>query len=84
LAHREDIDEARSLLARLNEWQRMSGMPPQGKAGMKSLGESNAAIETLKRKLDDLGVAYRWSEEGSGWELVPVQSSKPDEESQAQ
>ncbi len=70
MANEPDVEEARRLLAKLNEWQRMSGMPPEGKAGFKSLGESNAAIDSLKRKLDESGVPYRWSEKAQKWELI--------------
>ncbi|MEI9971347.1 MAG: hypothetical protein WDO73_04420 [Ignavibacteriota bacterium] len=76
MSNQDNSDEVRSLLARLNEWQRMSGMRPEGKPGFKSLGESDAAIENLKEQLDALGVTYRWSDRDRKWEVIPKESDK--------
>jgi hypothetical protein len=50
------------LLADLSAWRRAAGYDPDvdGAAGVRSTGESNARLAALKRRLDDLGVAYHW------------------------
>jgi hypothetical protein len=62
-------DEIQALLDRLTEWQRMSGAPNEESSRFRSTGESNAAIENLKRKLEELGARYRWSESANGYQL---------------
>jgi hypothetical protein len=69
LPNQESRDEIQALLHRLTEWQRMSGAPMEGSSRFRSTGESNAAIENLKRKLEELGVRYRWSESANEYQL---------------
>jgi hypothetical protein len=77
VANQDVSDEIQRLLSRLTEWQRMSGMPPEGRPHFTSLGESNAAIEDLKHKLDSLGVSYRWSESAEEYQLDSSKPPKP-------
>ena len=62
-------DEIRELLRKLTEWQRASGMSPTGSNDVASTGESAAAIDNLKRKLDQLGARYHWSESAREYQL---------------
>ena len=50
----------RSLLTRLSEWERRSGTRFAGDPEIRSTGESTAAIEELKRQLDQAGARYHW------------------------
>jgi hypothetical protein len=55
-------EQIQDLMQRLNRWQLGSGTPPSGSPDVISTGESTAAIEDLKSKLDRLGARYHWSE----------------------
>lgn len=66
-------DEIRQLLLQLTTWQRMSGIPPEGSSEFVSLGESNAAIEELKCRLDELGARYQWSKSDGEYRLIDVE-----------
>jgi len=65
-----DPDRVLALLRQLTDWQRVSGIPPEGSPDVLSLGESNAAIDELKRQLDELGAQYRWSEPERAYQLI--------------
>ena len=52
--------EIKFLLERLTWWQRSSGIDPDADSDLKSTGETNAAIESLKLKLDNLNASYYW------------------------
>lgn len=67
----------RQLLRDLTEWQRMSGLPPIGNSDVASTGESIAAIEDLKRKLDQLGARYHWAESAGEYQLDAGEPPKP-------
>ena len=54
---------------RLNWWQRESGLPVDATSDVRSTGESNAAIEDIKRKLAQLGARLQWSESSREWRL---------------
>ena len=60
--NRTGQDRIQQLLRELTEWQRASGLPASGHSDVRSTGEANAAIEGLKRELDQLGARYYWSE----------------------
>jgi hypothetical protein len=64
-----DLDEIELLLKRLNWWQRESGLPVHATSVVRSSGESNAAIEDIKRKLAHLGARLQWSESSREWRL---------------
>ncbi len=53
-------DQIKSLIEKLNWWQRASGIDPDAITNVRSTGESNARIEDLKHKLDQLGADYYW------------------------
>jgi hypothetical protein len=71
-------DTIEQLLRQLTDWQRMSGMPPEGSSVVISLGESNAAIEDLKRQLDEMGVRYHWSPSAREYQLDAVDAQDED------
>ncbi len=50
----------RRLLDELNEWERLAGLGHPPRPELKSTGESNARIESLKEELVALGARYRW------------------------
>jgi hypothetical protein len=62
-----DVHEIALLLERLNWWQRESGLPVHATSVVRSSGESNAAIEDIKRKLAQLGARLQWSESTRAW-----------------
>ena len=62
-----DVHEIELLLKRLNWWQRESGLPVHATSIVRSSGESNAAIEDVKRKLAQLGAQLQWSESSREW-----------------
>ena len=64
-----DLHEIELLLKRLNWWQRDSGLPVHATSDVRSTGESNAAIEDIKRKLAQLGARLQWSESSREWRL---------------
>ena len=63
-----DRDELAQLLDELSEWERRYGTRFSGDSDLRSTGESNAAIDDLKRKLNELGARYHW--DGSRREYV--------------
>ncbi len=64
-----DLHEIELLLKRLNWWQRESGLPVHATSDVRSTGESNAAIEDIKRKLAQLGARLQWSDRSREWRL---------------
>jgi len=70
--------QVESLLGQLNHWQRLSGIDPQEDSDILSTGESNAAIEDLKRKLDLLGAHYYW--DPKAWQYRLISGREPDDE----
>jgi hypothetical protein len=52
--------DVRFLLARLSEWERRFGTRFASASDVISTGESTAAIEDLKRQLDQAGARYHW------------------------
>jgi hypothetical protein len=59
------------LLGELTEWRRSSGVDPNAaKLEFISTGESNAALNDLKRELDARGVKYEWNEAQQEYRLV--------------
>lgn len=71
MKHDDDDQKIRALLRELTEWQRESGLPVEGHSDVRSTGESAAAIEELKRQLDELGAHYHWSKSAQEYRLVP-------------
>jgi hypothetical protein len=65
----DDEQEIQRLLKDLTWWQRASGLPFEGTSEIRSTGESSAAIEEIKRKLDRLGARFHWSESGREWRM---------------
>jgi hypothetical protein len=64
-----DGQEVQLLLKDLTWWQRASGLPVEGTSEITSTGESRAAIEEIKGKLDRLGARFHWSESSREWRL---------------
>ena len=64
-----DLHEIKLLLKQLTWWQRESGLSVHGTSVVRSSGESNAAIEDIKRKLAQLGARLQWSESSREWRL---------------
>ena len=77
MATNSRLEEIEALLLELTEWRRTSGFDPSSKAtsDFKSTGESNAAIENLKRKLARLGAHYHWSERAREYRLDYINAS---------
>ncbi len=63
------VHQIEELLERLNWWQRESGLPVEATSDILSSGESNAAIENIKRKLAQLGARIQWCESSREWRL---------------
>jgi hypothetical protein len=64
-----NLHEIELLLKRLNGWQRESGLPAHATSDVRISGESNAAIEDIKRKLAQLRARLEWSESSHEWQL---------------
>jgi len=56
----EPDPQLETLLAELTEWERNYGIRYSGDPMLRSTGESNAAIEELKRRLNERGARYHW------------------------
>lgn len=63
--------DVKRLLAELTEWRRSSGVDPDAtELEFISTGESNAALNELKRELDAHGVKCEWNEADQEYRLV--------------
>ena len=54
--------DAQGLIQRLSEWESRYGVRFSREPRLKSTGESNAAIDEIKRRLDELGARYHWQD----------------------
>jgi hypothetical protein len=74
--------EVQTLLQRLSEWESKHGSRFSHEAMHKDMGESNAAIDEIKRRLDELGARYHWQERTREYVLdaqaSPGGEGKPD------
>jgi hypothetical protein len=59
---KDHLEQNQDSLRGLTSWQLAGGMPPSGSPHVISAGESRAAIDGLKSKLDRLGARCHWSE----------------------
>jgi hypothetical protein len=68
------------LLRDLTKWRVLSGIDPSTATDVRSTGESNAAIEDIRRKLDGLGARYSWSESAQEYRLDSIDATPDNEE----
>ncbi|MCM8596505.1 hypothetical protein [Accumulibacter sp.] len=65
-----DRAEALRLLGELTVWQKSSGIDPGRPSDVRSTGESNSAIDDLKRRIEVLGACYDWFPEAAEYRLI--------------
>lgn len=65
-------DQIEGYLARLSTWERDYGTRFSGDPDLRSTGESNAAIDELKHRLDELGARYHWQASSRAYVLDSI------------